>query len=146
VEVAVQVITALTALAALAVSIVVAKRQTDIQARLAAIDEARRAEELEVRTWAQITVSLRMRMPPLLLLRNHGPAVARGLDLEVPQGPGIPPVIGLEEVFPADLQPDQEMAFAVSAMREDDPVLRVTVRWADGAGDHEELFVLTIPN
>lgn len=132
------------ALAALVVSFVVARQQTAIQERLAAIEEARRAEELDARTVAQVTASMGRPLDPHLILRNHGPAVARGVELEVQQGPRIPQVQGLTEALPADLQSDQELAFHVPVDLAIARVFRVTVRWTDGAGDHEELFVLQI--
>jgi hypothetical protein len=144
VEVAVQFITALIALAALVVSSMVARRQTAIQERLAAIEEARRAEELEARTVARVTVSMGRPLDPHLVLRNHGPAVAHGVELEVPEGPHIPLVRGVTEALPADLLPDQELAFAVPVDLATTRVFRVTVRWTDGAGEHEEQVVLQI--
>jgi hypothetical protein len=140
VEVVVAAISAVIALAALAVSIVVARRQTAIQERLAAIEEARRAEELEARGRASVTASLHRGLDELTL-RNEGPALARGVGLEVEEGPHLPPVYGIERL-PVDLQPGQRMTFHVPGQQYEAPVIRVTVRWTDAAGDHEEPFTL----
>lgn len=51
-------VSAAIALVALVVSILVARRQTAIQERVAAIEEARRAEEVEARTRARVTASI----------------------------------------------------------------------------------------
>jgi hypothetical protein len=97
VEVVVAAISAGIALAALAVSFVVAKRQTATQERLAAIEEARRAEEVEAQGRAHVSVSIARPGPaetvastvaPVtvswhvwLVLRNDGPALARGVEV-----------------------------------------------------------------
>jgi hypothetical protein len=157
VEVVVAAISAAIALAALVVSIVVARRQTAIQERLAAIEEARRAEEVEARGRARVTASLARDEPqgvmvragqlapkpvPLrLVLHNDGPALARSVQLAVEQGPGVPQVLGLE-ALPVDLQPGQSMLFIVTVSLRSTPTMRVTVRWTDEAGDHEEPFTL----
>jgi hypothetical protein len=140
VEVVVAAISAGIALAALVVSIVVARRQTAIQERLAAIEEARRAEEIKAGGQAQVMASLHRGLERLTL-RNEGPALARGVDLEVEEGPGVPPVFGIERL-PVDLQPGQQMTFEVPAQDHKAPVMRVKVRWTDEAGDHEEPFTL----
>jgi hypothetical protein len=128
------------ALLALVVSIVVARRQIAIQERVAAIEEARRAEEIEAKGRARVTASLRIEWEQLIL-RNEGPALARGVMLEVEDGPEVPPVFGTEEL-PVDLQPGQAMAFQTNVSYYSARMMRVTVRWADEAGDHEEPFTL----
>jgi hypothetical protein len=136
------------ALGALVVSIVVARRQTGIQERLAAIEEARRAEEVEARTQARVTASLvheqldARRRDTRLVLHNEGPARARNVEAELEEGPQIPSVIGLD-ALPVDLQPGQQMRFTVAAAMGDAMTFRVTVRWTDEAGDHEEPFTLS---
>jgi hypothetical protein len=128
------------ALVALVVSIVVARRQTAIQERVAAIEEARRAEEVAARGRAWVTARLHRGFEKLIL-RNEGPALARGVNLEVEEGPQVPPIFGLE-ALPVDLQPGQTMSFQTPVAYEDATMLRVTVRWTDEAGDHEEPFTL----
>jgi hypothetical protein len=163
VEVVVNAIIAAIALAALVVSIVVAvkqagvaREQTAIQERLAAVEEARRADEVEARSRARVTARIvRVDMPPIvstvpppppsvwLVLHNEGAALARGvgLDVESLDGNPVPPVNGVE-VLPVDLQPTQQMTFHVPVSMGDAAIVRVTVRWIDGAGDHEEPFAL----
>jgi hypothetical protein len=78
-----------------------------------------------------------------IALRNEGPALARGFQLDPEQGLQRPEVLGLE-VLPVDLQPGQTMTFQVAMALGDGRTLRVTVRWADEAGDHEEPFTLKV--
>jgi hypothetical protein len=138
VEVVVNAITAAIALVALVVSFRVARRQTAIQERMAAIGEARRAEEVEARRLAQVTASFQPRGPDSqLVVHNQGPATARDVEVEVEEGPGVPPVFSLEGL-PNDLQPDQPMTFQVPMSMGEAAPLRVTVRWHDGAGGHEQ--------
>jgi hypothetical protein len=170
VEVAVQAVTAAIALAALVVSILVARRQTriqeqqvsiqeqqakiqtqqtGIQERLAAVEEARRTDELAARERARVTADVRpeerdSRGRSLrLVLHNEGPAVARNANVEVEDSPKTPGLIGLE-VLPADLQPGQVMKFIVTMGLGDQPALQVIVRWADAAGDHEAPYMLPL--
>jgi hypothetical protein len=121
----------------------IAREQTDIQARLAAIEEARRAEEVEARSLAQVTASFQPHGPDSrLVVHNQGPAIARDVEVEVEQGLRIPPVFSLD-ALPADLQPGQQRTFqAPVAPLGDAATMRVMVRWTDGAGDHEEWFTL----
>ncbi len=156
-DVIVSAIGAAIALVALVVSIAVARRQTAIQERLTAIEEARRAEEVEARARARVTASFEsedrqvVQVEPRnlvlgnrLVLHNEGPALARDVKAEVAsEGGGEgPEVFGLEEALPCDLQPGQRMPFRVTTTLGDSPTIRVTVRWTDDAGDHEELFKL----
>jgi len=144
VEVAVQAVTAAIALAALVVSILVARRQTRTQELVAAIEEARRAEELAARERAQVTASIRReeRMR-LVVLHNEGPAVARQVGMAVEDLSQAPGLIGLDEL-PVDLQPHQEMRFIVTVGLGDQQMLQVMVRWADAAGEHEVPYSLLL--
>jgi hypothetical protein len=140
VEVVVNAITAAIALVALVVSFRIARRQTAIQERLTAIEETRRAEEVEARRLAQVTASFQPRGPDSqLVVHNQGPATARDVEVEVEEGPGVPPVFSLEGL-PNDLQPDQPMTFQVPVSMGEAAPLRVTVRWHDGAGGHEQAY------
>jgi hypothetical protein len=165
VDVIVAAVSAAIALAALVVSIVVAVKQakiaveqTAIQERLAGVEVARRAEEVEARGRARVTASVARsgRTEPIigtgtaaivswqvwLVLRNDGPAPARGVEL-MDEGPQAPRVMGLE-ILPVDLQPAQQMVFAIPVGLADPPVVRVRVRWTDEAGEHEEPYTLQI--
>jgi hypothetical protein len=135
-------ISAVISLVALFVSWRVARRQTGIQERLAAIEEARRAEEVKARTLARVTASLVYLDEHLLILRNEGQALARGVQVEPEQGPEHSPIIGLE-ALPVDLQPGQRMTFRVALVLGDEPMLRITVRWTDEAGEHAEPYSLS---
>jgi hypothetical protein len=156
VDVVVAAVSASIALAALVVSILVARRQTAIQERVAAIEEARRAEEVDARRRARVTASIAVSgaaepvmgtvTAPVvswhvwLVLRNDGPALARGVEL-VDEGPQAPRVMGLD-LLPVDLQPAQQMVFPIPVGHADDPIVRVRVRWTDEAGKHEEPYTL----
>jgi hypothetical protein len=146
-EVVVAAVSAGIALAALVVSIVVARRQTRIQERLAAVEEARRAEEVEARGRARVVVSIQHEkrgergLADWLVLHNEGPALARGALVEVEEGKGVPGVIGLD-ALPADLQPGQSLRFILTVAMGDGPTMPVTVQWADSAGSHREPYTL----
>jgi hypothetical protein len=150
-EVAIAAIAAISmviSLVALVMSIRTDRRQTAIQEQLAAIEKARRAEEVEARAQARVTASLvhqqrdARHQQTRLILRNEGPALARNVEAELVEGPQIPSVIGLE-ALPADLQPGQEMPFIVAIGLRDAAMFRITVRWTDGAGGHEERYTLS---
>lgn len=151
-ETEVAAVAACIAFAALVVSVVVAvkqtriaREQTAIQERLAAVEEARRAEEVEARAQAQVTASIVRDGPRTqLVLRNEGPALARGLNASVGSVDGhqpVPPVNGLH-ILPVDLHPGQPLMFGIPIAMGDAAMMRVTVRWADEAGSHEESFAL----
>jgi hypothetical protein len=129
------------------VSIVVARRQTGIQERLAAVEEARRAEEVEARGRAWVVVSIQHEKrgergrDDWLVLHNEGPALARDALVETEEGKGIPDVLGLG-TLPADLQPGQSMRFRVTPAMGDGQTMRVTVQWTDSAGSHKEPYTL----
>lgn len=146
-EVIVAAISAVIAVLALAISADVALRQTAIQERLTAIEEARRAEEIAARTRARVTARIGHEQPPQprywLIVHNEGPALARGVDVELEERPQTPTVIGLEDL-PVDLQPGQERRFLVSVGLNDTQTIRITVRWADEAGNHAEPYTLQI--
>jgi hypothetical protein len=149
VEVAFTAAGVLIALLALVVSVVVARRQTRIQERLAAIEEARRAEEVAARGRAWVTASLRRDQRDArgrdlrLVLRNEGPAFAGHVWFTAEKGPGVPEVQGTE-TLPLDLQPGQEVMFPVSPLLGSRAVLQVVVGWTDEDGEleHEERYTL----
>jgi hypothetical protein len=143
VEVVVAAISAAIALAALIISVVVARRQTAIQARVAAIEEARRAEEVEARGRARVRAELDLGWE-VLSLTNEGPAAARGVTVEVtPVGDGEAPRIDLVPL-PVDLRPGQRMRFHAALAPTDRRarMTRVTVGWTDDMGANEESYVL----
>ena len=140
-------------LLALIVSFLVARRQTGIAERLAVIEEARRAEEVAARAEeaaakrrARVTASIRRASglaEDRFVLHNEGKALARGVQAEIESLDGNPlPTFEGMEVLPVDLQPDQQMVFLILRAVTDADTIRVTVRWADKDGDHEESYTL----
>jgi hypothetical protein len=122
--------------------VILARRQTDIQARVAAIEEARRAEEVEARGRARVTA----RFDPsflVLCLTNDGPATARGVTVEVrPIGDGEPPALDLRDL-PIELRPGQQLFLdAQHASPDRATSITATVRWTDDTGAQDETFVL----
>ncbi|HEX8133818.1 MAG TPA: hypothetical protein VF880_10365 [Actinomycetes bacterium] len=125
----------------------IAREQTAIQAKVAAIEAARRAEEIDARTRAQVTARIDHEEPPRpphwLVVHNRGPALARGVNVDQDQRPQTPTVLGLEDP-PVDLQPGQERRFVVPSGAMEIPVIWITVRWTDEAGDHEAPYTLQV--
>jgi hypothetical protein len=151
VEVIVAAISAGISLVALVISFVVARRQTTIAERLAAIEEARRAEEVAARAEevaargrARVTASFRPGVDELVL-HNEGPALARGVQAEIESLDGNPlPTFDGMDVLPVDLQPDQPIMFLIIRAMADADMMRVTVRWTDEGGDHQEPYTLRL--
>jgi hypothetical protein len=123
-----------------------AQQQTDVQARLTAIEEGRCAEEIEARRRARVVPSFRRPEPGQLrfVLTNEGAAPARDVrcQLEPLDGRRLPHLAGLE-VLPVELRPKQPMEFLASAgMGGVSNLIRVVVTWTDDVGDQEESFTL----
>jgi hypothetical protein len=122
--------------------VILARRQTELQARVAAIEEARRAEKVEAGGRARVIA----RFDPsflVLYLTNDGPAIARGVTVEVrPIGDGEPPALDLRNL-PTDLRPGQQLFLdAQHASPDDATSMMATVRWTDETGAQDETFVL----
>jgi hypothetical protein len=105
-------VSAAIALLALVVAFAVGRRQTDIQHRLATIEEARRAEEVEANARARVTativrvdarpaISTVVYPPPDRWLMLHNKGLARACSVELEQGPHAPPISGIE-VLPVE--------------------------------------------
>jgi hypothetical protein len=159
------------ALAALAVSVLLARRQADLEAaeevlgrrqadlqvrvaaledrfvglreRVAALEEARRAEALEAGRRARVTARFD-RSFRVLHLVNDGPAPAREVTVELrPIGGGRPPALDLGGL-PADLRPGQQLFLDAEQPSPDGAAaMTATVRWTDGSGPRDETFVLS---
>jgi hypothetical protein len=145
------------ALAALAVSVlltrrqagleaveeVLARRQADLQDRVAALEAARTAETAEAARRARVTARFD-RSFRVLHLVNDGPAAARGVTVELrPIGDGQPPALDLDGL-PADLRPGQRLFLDASQPSADGTAsMTATVRWTDDSGDQDETFVLS---
>ncbi len=122
-----------------------AQQQTDVQARLTAIEESRRADEVDARRRARVVPTFTRPEPKRLrfVLTNQGPAPAREVDcqLDALDDRQPPRVMGLE-ALPVDLRPGQPMEFVASAGLGMSTRIRVVVRWIDDAGEQEEAFTL----
>jgi hypothetical protein len=135
----------LIALVALLLSLRVSRRQTDVQARLTAIEEARWAGEIDARRRARVVPAFwrpesnRLRF----VLTNQGLAPAREVDcqLDALDDRQLPRVIGLD-ALPVDLRPGQSMDFLASSGLGMSTQIRAVVRWVDDAGEQEETFTL----
>jgi hypothetical protein len=151
------------ALAALAVSVllirrqadleaveeVLARRQADLQDRVAALQDrvadleaVRRAEAAEAGRRARVTARFDRSFRVLHLI-NDGPAAARGVTVELwPIGGGRPPALDLRGL-PADLRPGQRLFLdAEQPSLDGAPSMTATVRWTDDTGAQDETFVL----
>ena len=151
------------ALAALAVSVLLIRRQADLEAveevlarrqaalqdrvvalqdRLAALEAARRAEAAEAGRRARVTARFDRSFRVLHLI-NDGPAAARGVTVELwPIGGGRPPALDLRGL-PADLRPGQRLFLdAEQPSLDGAPSMTATVRWTDDTGAQDETFVL----
>jgi hypothetical protein len=125
-----------------AVSVILARRLSDLQARVAAIEEARRAEEVKITKRARVSA----RFDPsffVLYLTNDGPSAARGVTLEVrPIGDGEPPAIDLQRL-PTDLRPGQQLFLDAQHPSQDcAATITATVHWTDDTGAQDETFLL----
>jgi hypothetical protein len=159
------------ALAALAVSVLLARRQADLEAaeevlgrrqadlqvrvatledrfvglqeRVAALEEARRAEALEAGRRARVTARFD-RSFRVLHLVNDGPAPAREVTVELrPIGGGRPPALDLGGL-PVDLRPGQQLFLDAEQPSPDGAAaMTATVHWTDGSGPRDETFVLS---
>jgi hypothetical protein len=125
-----------------AILAILARRQTDLTVRVAAIEEARRTEEMEARRRARVTARFDASFQ-VLALTNHGPAAARDVSVEVrPVGGGEPVALDLEGL-PVDLHSDQRVFLDTKPGSQDAAgTITATVRWTDDAGVQDELFVL----
>jgi hypothetical protein len=113
-----------------------AQQQTDVQARLTAIEEGRRAEELDARQRALVRADIGR---GVLMLTNSGQALAREVRCAVTSlEEGVQPatIFGLEQL-PVDLQPRQSMTFDYAKALGEAGLVRVVVTWIDDAGEHE---------
>jgi hypothetical protein len=151
------------ALAALAVSVLLIRRQADLEAveevlarrqadlpdrvadlqdRVAALEAVRRAEAAEAGRRARVTARFDRSFRVLHLI-NDGPAAARGVTVELwPIGGGRPPALDLRGL-PADLRPGQRLFLdAEQPSLDGAPSMTATVRWTDDTGAQDETFVL----
>jgi hypothetical protein len=123
-----------------------AQQQTDVQARLTAIEEGRRADEVEARRHARVMPAFRRPEPNtvLFVLTNEGLAPAREVrcKFDALDGLELRPVHGLEEALPVELRPGQVMEFTASGGLGFSRLIRAVVTWVDDAREQEESFTL----
>jgi hypothetical protein len=127
-----------------AVQAVLARRQADLQERVGALEETRRAEQAEAGRRARVTARFDRSFRTLHLI-NDGPAVARGVTVELrPIGAGQPLALDLA-ALPADLRPGKRLFLDAQQPSSPDGVasMTVTVRWTDDAGAQDATFVFS---
>ena len=121
-------------------------QQTRMQARLTAIETARRAEELEARWQARIRVAATKpgRSHDTVVVVNDGPARAHllGVHVEAADQGSRPDVDGLE-VLPRYMQAGDRLSFRMARHVSTTDALQVVVTWTDDAGRHEEAFTVS---
>jgi hypothetical protein len=120
--------------------------QNRLQARLTAIEEERRGEEVEARRHARVTLSIPQ--PRIgkgdLVLTNEGPAGAWSVTFEVSsavEGKQPPFISGLDQLA-VDLRPGQSMHFDTAVAMGDAELINAQVRWIDDAGAQEATYTL----
>jgi hypothetical protein len=129
---------------------ILAYRQTRLQARLTAIEETRRREQIEARQHADVQAMVTGTPTALqLVLANDGPATAWDVwATELPVGSDDPPMFhGLDELeqAPATLRPGDRLPFPVLTLAETAERVQVVVSWKDEAGAHRESFTVQLP-
>jgi hypothetical protein len=129
---------------------ILAHRQTRLHARLTAIEETRRREQVEARQHAEVRAIVAGTPTALqLVLANDGPATAWDVwATELPVGSDDPPLFhGLDELeqAPATLRPGDRLPFPVLTLAETAERVQVVVSWKDEAGPHRESFTVQLP-
>jgi hypothetical protein len=129
---------------------ILAYRQTRLQARLTAIEETRRRQQIERSQHADVRATVAGTPTALqLVLANDGPATAWEVwATELPVGSDDPPLFhGLDELeqAPATLRPGDRLPFPVLTLAETAKRVQVVVSWKDEAGPHRESFTVQCP-
>jgi hypothetical protein len=126
-------------------------RQDKTRRQLAAIEEARRTEEVAARLEAHVTAQIetepatnRGSSKSLLVLINNGPAVAREVDFETPEPDhgDAPHLMREGMVFPVDLDPGQRYPIHAIFMYQGSPTFPVTLTWVDGRSPQTKTLTL----
>jgi hypothetical protein len=138
------------ATASLIATAIFAYRQTRLQARLTAIETARRRDEIEARQHADVRAMVAGTPTALqLVLANDGPATAWEVwATELPVGSDDAPLfhgLGELEQAPATLRPGDRLPFPVLTLAETAERVQVVVSWKDDAGPHRESFTVQLP-
>jgi hypothetical protein len=143
---------AISALALLASSVAYV-RQHRLQARMAAIEEARREEEVASRLKADVTAEFESETREgsrsknyWLVLINRGPAVARDVDFTFipPEKGEAPEPLDHDHSFPLSLDPEQRYRIICVVVMGTAASVQVKIDWKDDRGPQTKTLVLTI--
>jgi hypothetical protein len=134
----------------LIVTAIFAYRLVRLQARLTAVEEQRRRDDVEAQRHANVRATVAGTPTALqLVLANDGPATARELWATVlPVGSDDPPLFhGLTELeqTPTALRPGDRLPVPVLTLAEAAERVQVVVSWKDDAGPHRESFTVQLP-
>ncbi len=116
--------------------------------RVGKIEEERRAEEVEARAAAIVTVSLEKEQRAatsvayFLVLENVGHAQARGVTLEFPSEESDLLLRTGEHLLPLDLAPGQRFRIPALIHSGTPLAVKVEVRWADSRGPRAATITL----
>jgi hypothetical protein len=140
----VSVVSVLVSAAAFGFAIYTWRRQSEVQGRLATIEQDRRAEELALRTKAVVLPSFErqprgQRPREVLVLWNRGQALANEVMVEFPTMEGDRSPL-LDNPFPVSIGPDQRIEIPAAFVYGDPSVLPVRVTWVDEAGPDDQTF------
>ena len=138
-------------LAALTLAVVSFTRQHGLQKRLAAIEEARREEELGSRLRAEVTAGFESRPTSsgagwFFVVRNLGPATARGVGFDLTATEGdVPGLMTQGHAIPIpSLDADQEYAILAAIVLGTAPAVNVRMTWEDETGPREKRLTLPV--
>jgi hypothetical protein len=137
------VVTWVLAAAAIIVSLVTFSRQHGLQRRLTVIEEARREEEVEARSRADVTAHV---LSGRLVLKNMGPAPAFSVDVSLqPSVPQLPKLHLEGHTLPVPrLDPGGEYKIMLITALGVPPEFGVDLRWRDEAGDQRKQLTLSL--
>ena len=130
------------------------KKQHELDRKMAAIEEERRAEEVASRRAADVTAEFEseprrgsaIAERHYLTLINRGAAPATDVDIDLPVGEGVPTVWKDGMGFPISLDPQQRFRIpAAGGSYGENPTLRLTISWTDESGSHEKKLNLPAP-
>lgn len=117
----------------------VSHRADAIQERLAAVEEARREDELAEQATASLSVEFveHGRNSKRLVVHNFGPARARGIDLVLDCNEKDGPWLHAAPFPDLDLLPGQTFEIPAMTAGATPPSVNGTLSWTDDGGRHE---------
>lgn len=124
-----------------------ARRQTQLQEQVTAIEDGRHRREVQARRHARVTARIAPRQDRAeLVLTNHGPAEARSVRFTISAATeGSVPKVLDEELLPLNvLHPNAQMSFPLVTAVGDCTVLLANVAWTDSAGSQKKDFKLRV--